>query len=361
MEPEHGMYDAYGELRARHGHWVAFAFAIVLATSTAAGAAEKMLMVSWDGVARNVLKELLQRQPASEAPRACPSQRWPATMPVLCGEYWSCLPNLCRFQVIDSWDSSGKPLTKPQHAQMLTGYGPATTGVFRNNGAAHVPEGFTVYERIKATHGQDLKTIHVAGRKYVSMGVVGRAKRNGSIDVNSRRGGPDKRTGRNTTARVLPLIEQYASEPFFMFVHYKEPDVEAHMNSADSAVYREAIILVDLQLGLLLDALDSAGAMPETSVLVTTDHGFVGRFHVSRDEDNTATWVAALNMELRTDREAKLLDVAPTILDYYGVKTAAMDPPLEGRSLLQPLGGVTTTTSTMTTAPATTTTTTAAP
>ena len=104
-------------------------------------AADKMLVVSWDGVARRVLKQLLYWQDAGETPRACPSERFEPTMPTLCGEHLTCLPNLCRFQLVDSWDSTGKPLTKPQHAQMLSGYGPETTGVFRNNGAASMPAG----------------------------------------------------------------------------------------------------------------------------------------------------------------------------------------------------------------------------
>ena len=192
------------------------------------------------------------------------------------------------------------------------------------------------------------------------MGVVGRAQKNGAIDVNARRGGPDKRTGANTTKRALPFIAQYADGPFFFFVHYKEPDVTAHLRSVDSLAYREVIISVDRQLGVLLAALDAEGAMPETSVLVTTDHGFTGRFHVSRDEANLETWIAALNLTLRTDREAKLLDVAPTILDYFGVPASRIDPPLEGRSLLPPLGSTTPSTSTTvttTTQPASATTT----
>jgi hypothetical protein len=277
-------------------------------------------------------------------------------MPERCGEYWSCLPNLCRFQVIDSWDSEGKPLTKPQHAQMLTGYSPKTTGVYRNSGAASVPEGYTIYERLKAARGPELKTIHIAGRKYVGMGVTGKAERNGAIDENARRGGPDNRTGVNTTERALPLIEKYAGGPFFFFVHYKEADVTAHLSSVDSAAYREALIHVDRELGVLLAALDANHAMPETSVIVTSDHGFTGRFHVSRDTTNLETFIAALNMDLDSARSAKLLDVTPTIFDYFGVATGNFSPRLEGRSLLPRLGGTTTTTTTSSTASTTVTT-----
>lgn len=336
---------------------IGVAASLVLFASGSARGADKLMLVSWDGASRHVVRELLFYQRASENPIACPAQRFAPVMPQRCGDYWSCLPNLCRFQVIDSWDSEGKPLTKPQHAQMLTGYSPKTTGVFRNSGAASVPEGYTIYERLKAARGPELKTIHIAGRKYVGMGVTGKAERNGAIDENARRGGPDNRTGVNTTERALPLIEKYAGGPFFFFVHYKEADVTAHLSSVDSAAYREALIQVDRELGVLLAALDANHAMPATSVIVTTDHGFTGRFHVSRDQTNLETFIAALNLELDGARTAKLLDVTPTILDYFGVDTRALNPSLEGRSLLPRLGGpTTTTTSSSSTVPTTVTT-----
>jgi hypothetical protein len=320
-----------------------------LTSTTGAHAADKLLLVSWDGAARHVVRELVHYQPAHEEPRECPAERFAPVMPQACGEYWSCLPNLCRFEIIDSWDSEGKPLTKPQHAQMLTGYSPRTTGVFRNSSAASVPEGYTIYERLKAGHGGELKTIHIAGRKYVGMGVTRKAERAGAIDENARRGGPDKRTGVNTTARALPLLQKYAGGPFFFFVHYKEADVTAHLRSVDSASYREALIQIDRELGVLIAALDENHAMPETAVIVTSDHGFTGRFHVSREESNLETFVAALNLDLVRGRNAKLLDITPTILDYFGVPTEGLSPPLEGRSLLLGAGGATTTTTSTTT------------
>ena len=82
--------------------------------------------------------------------------------------------------------------------------------------------------------------------------------------------------------------------------------------------------------------LEARGAMPESSVLVTTDHGFTGRFHVARTGSNVDTWIATLNLTLRTDRYAKLLDVTPTILDYFGISTSSINPVLEGSSLLPP-------------------------
>ncbi len=321
-------------------------FTVALGWFEPAAAAEKFLLVSWDGAARSAVKQLVAWQNADEEPRVCPAQRFPSTMPVRCGAHWTCLPNLCAFELVDSWDSEGKPLTRPQHAQMLSGYSPLTTGVSRNNGAESMPPGFTIYERLKAVHGARLKTVHIAGRKYVSRGVTGFAARNGAIDFYGNRGGPDNRTGINTTKRALPALRVVAAGPFFAFVHYKEADVTAHLNSVNSPSYLETLIMLDRELGVLISELEAQGAMPETSVLVTTDHGFTGRFHVARTGSNVDTWIATLNLTLRTDRYAKLLDVTPTILDYFGIASLSVSPALEGRSLLPSAQSVTTTTNT---------------
>jgi hypothetical protein len=237
--------------------------AVGVAASAGAGATDKMLMVSWDGINRRVLHELLDWQPLTEAPRPCPAKRRAAEMPSACGNRLTCLPTLCRFQIIDSWDSAGKPLTRPQHAQMLSGYSPETNGVYRNNANTRMPPGYTVYERLKAAR-PDVKTLHVAGRKYVSRGVVKYANRNGALDYYARRGGPDERTGVNTTLRIAPMLEEIAGGSFFAFVHYKEADVTGHESGEATEVYREAIISLDHELQSLLDTLQGANILADT-------------------------------------------------------------------------------------------------
>jgi len=91
--------------------------------TSASAVTDRVMLVSWDGARREVVEELLHWQLLGDDPVACPAKRRPATMPVQCGAELTCLPNLCRFQLLTSWDSEGKPLTRPQHAQMLSGTG----------------------------------------------------------------------------------------------------------------------------------------------------------------------------------------------------------------------------------------------
>ena len=68
-----------------------------------------------------------------------------------------------------------------------------------------------------------------------------------------------------------------------------------------------------------------------------------------------------LNLDLRSNGYAKLLDVTPTIFDFFGVPVDDFDPPLEGRSLLLPLGTSSSTTTSLATVSTTTVTTTSLP
>ena len=85
------------------------------ATVAADPASVGVVLVSWDGARYDVLQELVHWQPVTESPRLCPGNDFtPARMPEACGEYWSCLPTICRFDIIESHTVTGKTLACPQ-------------------------------------------------------------------------------------------------------------------------------------------------------------------------------------------------------------------------------------------------------
>jgi hypothetical protein len=310
------------------------ALALAAAMAAPASAADRVVLISWDGVRRDTLHELLEYQPIAEQPKECPHTSREATMPVACGEYWSCLPNLCRFQVVDSKDVEGKALTRPQHAQMLTGYGPQETGDITNSGRAGVPEGMTVYERL-AVERPDVATVHLAGLKFIGEGVISHAMDSGAIDLLLKRGARDRYTGIATTDQVEVGLDFLGGAPaFFFFIHYKAADVVGHRAGDRGRAYRQAIIGNDAQLGAVLALLDGWGQLEGTEVYVTTDHGFDGIFHINRDTPSIAeTWLASRTHDL-TGGEGSILDVTPTILDAFGVAADAVGPPYRGVSRL---------------------------
>lgn len=306
------------------------------AMTTAASAADRVVLISWDGVRRDTLHELLEYQPIAEAPRECPhTTDREALMPEPCGDHWTCLPNLCQFQVVDSKDVEGKALTRPQHAQMLTGYGPQETGDITNSGRAGVPEGMTIYEHLAVVR-PDVTTVHLAGLKFIGEGVISHAMGSGAIDLLLRRGSRDRYTGIDTTSQVEAGLDFLGGTPaFFFFIHYKAADVVGHRAGDRGRAYRQAIIGNDTQLGAVLALLDGWGQLEGTKVYVTTDHGFDGIFHINRDTPSVAeTWLASNAHDL-TPGEGSILDVTPTVLDAFGVDpNGAAGPPYRGVSRL---------------------------
>ena len=312
---------------------VALAF-FAAASAPVAIAEDGVVLVSWDGIRRDVLYELLQYQQLGEAPKACPQARQPIVFPVECNGYLTCLPNLCNFQIINSNDVEGKPLTRPQHAQMLSGYGPAETGEITNAGVNSLPPGFTVYENIHAMR-PEVFNVHIAGRKYVGQGIIRWAVESGALDLDLRRGGRDNYTGDNTTEKVVTALDAIGQQPFFMFLHYKAADVLAHRSGDSRSQYREAIVQNDRQLGVVLGMLANRELLPTTEVYVTTDHGFHGIFHVNAsDPDIMQTWFASLRHNLDSTSEATILDVTPTVLETLGVPLSSVIPPYRGRALV---------------------------
>jgi hypothetical protein len=305
----------------------------VLMPPLTAQASDRVVLISWDGIRRDVLQELLQWQPVGATPVACPNGRHEPEMPTECNGYLTCLPTICNFQIIDSAVTEGKPLTRPQHAQMLSGYGPLETGDITNAGKRGLPPGFTVYERIAAAR-PDVFTAHIAGRKFVGMGIIRWAKRSGALTLDMRRGGRDNYTGANTTKRVVQALDLIADSPFFLFIHYKAADVVGHRVGDGSKQYREAIIQNDKQLAAVMQLLIDRELLPTTEVYVTTDHGFSGIFHVNSEEPAiTQTWFASLRRDLGIVHNS-VLDVTPTVLETLGIPLDDISPPYRGAPMV---------------------------
>jgi len=300
----------------------------------AAASPDRVVLLSWDGVRRDYLYQMINWQPASEAPVECPHYRHDVVMPTMCNGHWTCMPNLCQFQMIDSSWVEGSSLTSPQHAQMLSGYGPIETGAIFNATASSLPAGMSIYEHIRAVR-PEIATVHIADKKFVGNKIVGKAKRNDALDVSMGRGGYDNFTGSTTAKRFVEQMAKVADRPFFIFTHFKTVDWIGHRASDQNVSYKEAIIQNDIQLGTVLGALDELG-LSDVDVYITTDHGFGGIFHNNPEKESIRdTWFASRHPVLTGD-PATILDVVPTIMATFGISPALAVPPYRGHSLLVP-------------------------
>jgi hypothetical protein len=342
--------------------WVIVAL-IVLAAPSAPGAErpQNVILFGWDGAQRNHVNECLSR-----------------------GE----LPNLKKLidqgKYVDI-DIEGTTDTKAGWSQILTGYYPKVTGVYSNGRYQPVPKGLSIFERLEKHFGaDDFVTVAVIGKrahcgeinpprkirldeeqaeqekaqakkkrkaaeKPVQPG-AGKKPKGTIVEEDGVKyrvipGSPyynmytalevwefglmqDEKVG----TRALALVEKYKDKPFFFFVHFAEVDHSGHKHGENSKQYNDALISNDLWTGKIMDKVKELGLADKTQFYVTADHGFNedGKGH------SFAPYVFLATNNKQVNRNGRRQDVAPTILEAFGLDISQMEPPLDGISLTKP-------------------------
>jgi len=308
------------------------------------GQPRNVILIGWDGAQRNHVKECLGR---GELP----------SLKKLAGE-----GRLVAIDVLRITD------TKAGWAQILSGYQPEVTGVFSNGNYQPVPKGHTVFERLERHFGPDkFVTVAVIGKKgnvdagparrvrvrEEAEGQKGKKKRQqkGKIVVEDGvkyRVVPGKPffNAKNSTdifinglmkdekvgSKALELLEKYKDKPFFFFVHFAEVDHKGHKHGENSKEYNDAIISADTWTGKIMSKLRELGLYDKTLVYVTADHGFDegGKSH------KDAPYVFLGTNDPKVMRRGERADIAPTILERFGLDLSRIEPPLDGRPLTKP-------------------------
>lgn len=212
--------------------------------------------------------------------------------------------------------------TLPGHASMLSGYEPSVHGLtwddYRpDRGTITVPTMFTI------AHEAGLRTAMVIGKtKLAHLNAPGTVDRyvitfEGDASVASE------------------AVLQVASGVDLLFVHFPQTDYTGHSQGWMSAAYLQQIADTDQAVGRVLLALP-----PETTVIVTADHGGHGNTHGSSAAlDTTIPWIIAgpavlargqLNTRVRTT------DTAATALTALGLSVRSN---ATGRPVLEAFSG----------------------
>jgi len=173
------------------------------------------------------------------------------------------------------------PLTMPSHTSIFTGFDPPAHGV-RDNGTYPVPpEIDTLAERLKSAgyQTQAFVSAEVLHSRYgLDQGFDGYDDElwNEAMPTDFKR---QERSARKTMDRVLQWLNgrPASAEPFFLWVHlfdphqpYAPPPSEARVTQTP---YDGEIAFVDQQIGRLVEALEQKGALDETILVFTSDHG----------------------------------------------------------------------------------------
>ncbi len=135
---------------------------------------------------------------------------------------------------------------------------------------------------------------------------------------------------------LLPRVEHIGPEPAFVWTHLADPHAPydlAGRKGSDFERYLGEVALVDGKLGELFDLLDETGLADRTLVIISADHGEAFGEHRSRTH-GTTVYDEGLRVPLflvppkswqgtprQIDQLATTLDIAPTVLDVFGLPT----------------------------------------
>jgi len=325
-----------------------------------------VILIGWDGAQRDHVDECLGRRE---------------------------LPNLQRLIDRGKYvkiDIEGRTDTKAGWTQILTGYYPEVTGVYSNREYRPVPKGLSIFERLENHFGaDDFVTVAVIGKrahcgeinppkkirldeqqkpkagaakgkKQQAQPGAGRKPQGTIIEENGVKyrvipGSPyygmhtalevweyglmqDEKVG----SRAIELLETYKDKPFFFFVHFAEVDHAGHQHGENSKEYNDALVSNDRWTGKIMDKLRELGLAGNTQLYVTSDHGFneagtnaAGKVDLGKGH-SFAPYVFLATNNKAVARDGRRQDVAPTIMEAFGLNLAAMQPKLDGISLTRP-------------------------
>ncbi len=267
------------------------------------------ILISWDGLDRSVLKELLD---ANKLPN---------------------LAALIKDGSLQDIDVVGHATcTAPGHAQMLTGLEVQKIGIVNNKTYTAIPEGLTIFERLQKQFGADaVKTIMVTSKNGYMDGKTENepywfAKKHVTSFLS--KGTLAAETG----PECLDALAKNHEPRFFAFFHFRDPDSAGHLRGMDSPFYRRGAMDCDEQLGKIVGWLKEQKLDGRTLIYVTADHGF--DLHGFDHKNAPHSWLATNDKGVI--RGGTQADVTPTILARFGVEIGKLEPPLIGSDLALP-------------------------
>lgn len=172
----------------------------------------------------------------------------------------------------------------------------------------------------------------------------------------------DRDNIRLANARIIPWLEAYKSNNFFMYLHYMDPHdpyspsppydkmypyVKGDSNSENISLYDGEIRFADEYIGRLFEKLKSLGVYDKSLIVITSDHGEAFGEHNDKRHGHTVynellkvpliiKYPGSAGANVRIEKQVRIIDIMPTILEVAHIPC---DINLEGSSLLTLLHG----------------------
>ena len=125
----------------------------------------------------------------------------------------------------------------------------------------------------------------------------------------------DLRWGSIVLDTAKDYLLAHRDEFFVGMVVFREPDVCGHVAGENDAYYTWCIQESDRNTGELLEYMKAIGIYDNTNIYIVSDHGFDEGSN--RHGDAPHVFLGTNNPAVI--RNGDRLDIAPTILDYYGI------------------------------------------
>lgn len=282
---------------------------ILISTGIVSGKTEEpnAILISWDGVSKDPLLELMDS----------------GKLQNLTGIYKN--GSFVNLSITDHF-----PDTMSGHAQMLTGYPPEITGVFKSMRYKEIPSGLTLFERLEDNLGDETIFTGIIASQEKSLGSLhGLPFYHAGKIVDYHY---DKNSDAGLVGSVATeAVHHFANQGrFFIFIHFRDAADSGYAFGAGTQKQLDQIINVDAGTGMILNAVRDAGVAENTMIFITTDHGFN-----SGQTDNAGQndlWLITNEPGLNETGDQK--DIVPTVLQKMGVPFENITPVYPGISLI---------------------------
>jgi len=228
---------------------------------------------------------------------------------------------------------SSAPITMPSHASILTGVHPFVHCV-RDNGSYRLPDEATTLAEVLAARRYHTWAQVAAFVLHHSFGLGQGFDFYRDVPAVAAGDGEPQIPATAVTDGALELLTARPSEPFFLFVHYFDPHAPyrppEEFARQYTSPYAGEIAYVDQQIGRLLAALETSGALDRTLIVLTADHGEALGEH-GEETHGYFVYRSTLRVPLIFWRPGRVpegmtvaarvrtVDIAPTILGLLGV------------------------------------------
>lgn len=277
-----------------------FALCMLLFLPLHMRAAENVIYISIDGVSRDTLYALLNKDS---------------------------LPNIKALVTRGNYRNMDLTVQRPDmlatYHSLLSGQ---TGGVGYRGEAPSIPRGESVFERLEETI-PNLTSVLILSepfRETVSPSLNSLlAEAQGSIDIVL----PYRKRSVSRVRRDVERVLQPLASPFFMFVNFTNVDYAGLMYREGSEMYSVALKHVDAAIGSMIRILKENGIWDQTDFVLTTQYGFRRNSQILSSE----VWVAS-TQKIRFKGTSD--DLVPTIYKLYGLNASRFKPKLTGNALI---------------------------